>query len=241
MSLKLSDQRGRMAIMALVVIALVVFISFISNKLQQEVTQIESDRKQVPIKAAIVPQPSTQPPKTNLTGQVTRKTMVVRGNDMMEHWFYQDGQIIAKQHVSNAGVIDTEGTMPEGKVKFEDSYKQTFGEEFYKDGVRNGYSTTYYKTGELKERAFYSKGMLVTKTEFYTDGRPRFEVDYSDSRNLEDKTEVGVGKLYWSNGFLKYEWNLTNRDPIGFKKSYNQDGALRHAVYFDEYNNIVER
>jgi antitoxin component YwqK of YwqJK toxin-antitoxin module len=52
---------------------------------------------------------------------------------------------------------------------------------------------------------------------------------------------VGIGKLYWPNGKLKYEWHLTRRDPIGYKKSYNKEGELRHAVFYDEFNNQIER
>ena len=102
-------------------------------------------------------------------------------------------------------------------------------------------SETYYETGDLKERAIYEEGKLVSKVEFYADGRKRFELDLSDARQMEGNPEVGIGKLYWANGNIKYEWHMTGLDPIGFKKSYNRDGSLRQALYYDENNELIEQ
>jgi len=239
------NKKGNIGLIVLIFLVLVVvFISIISNKLHDEVTQLNESKKTPPEAApeTVTPPAAAAPSSASksTSTKLLRKTIVVRGNDFLEHWFYRGEEVVAKQQVNNDGVLNTEGIIPEGRIDFVDTYKNTTGEEHYRKGVRDGNSTTYYTDGKLKETAKYDSGKLIAKTEYYTDGRKRFEVDYTDSRNLGGDVETGIGKLYYPNEKLKFEWHLTRRDPVGFKKSYNQDGTLRHAAYFDEDNNLIE-
>jgi len=34
---------------------------------------------------------------------------------------------------------------------------------------------------------------------------------------------------------------MTIIEPVGYKKSYNRDGRLRHADYFDEEGNLIKK
>ena len=81
---------------------------------------------------------------------------------------------------------------------------------------------------------------MLWKREYYNDGGIRLEVNYEDAREQTDNKERGAGRVYYRDGTIKYEWNLTNSEKIGFKKSYNQDGELRAAFYFDEHGQPVE-
>ena len=239
------NKNGNIGLVFLIfLILIVVFISVISNKLHKEVTQgeveqPEADTNALPPSSAST---TTAPPKTKTDStKLIRKTIVVRGNDFLEHWFYKGDEVVAKQQVNDGGVLNTEGTIPDGKIDFIDTYQNTKGEEYYRDGVRDGNSTAYFADGKLKETAKYESGKLLAKTEYYEDGSKRFEVDYSDARDLgTDDVEVGIGKLYYEDGKIKFEWQMTRRDPVGFKKSYNQDGTLRYAAFFDENDNMIE-
>jgi len=234
-----NEQAKALVIVMAFFLFVVILLAVISNKLQREVRLIEED------KPAIVVAPQTlkaqQAAKKKVKTEITRKTIVVRGNDFVEHWFYDGEEVLAKQRVGNQGVIDTEGDIPDGRIKFTDTYKNTYGEEYYEDGRREGSSTTYYQDGKIKEKAVYERGRMVSSTEYYADGSKRFELDTSDARQLEGDNEAGIGKLYWRNGKLKYEWYMTRRDPIGYKKSYNIDGELRAALYFDENNDPIQK
>lgn len=241
------DKNGNIGLVVLIFLVLVVVvISIISNKLHDEVTEREDEEPgvatEVPAdESAAGPATTAAVPKAkNTSGKLLRKTIVVRGNDFLEHWFYRGEEVVGKQQINHTGVLNMEGEIPDGRIEFIDTYKNTTGEDYYREGVRDGNSTTYFADGRLKETAKYDRGKLVAKTEYYTDGRKRFEVDYTDARDIGDDVETGIGKLYYPNEKLKFEWHLTRRDPVGYKKSYNQDGTLRHTAIYDEENNIIE-
>jgi antitoxin component YwqK of YwqJK toxin-antitoxin module len=198
-----------------------------------EVTTSEDAGPSAPPPVQTITPPAAVPPKAKpSSGDVTRTTIVVRGRDYLEHIFYRGGEETARIKEFNDGTFESSGEIPDGKVKFKDEYAGTYGEEFYQDGRRQGLTQTYFSDGRLKSSSEYLYGRLIRKKEYYPGGLLRFEVDYSDARDYDDD-EVGIGKLYFPNGALKYEWSLINRESRGFKKSYNQDGTLRAVTYFD--------
>ena len=87
----------------------------------------------------------------------------------------------------------------------------------------------------------YRYGTLQKNKDYYTNGTLRLEVDYTNARNLVDEKEVGIGKLYFQDGTLKYEWDITANNKIGFKKSYNRNGKLRAETYFDSQGVIINK
>ena len=176
-----------------------------------------------------------------LDKEVTRRTRVERGSDIIEHVFYQNAQEIAHQKIYPNGRIEQTGIIPDGKVKFYDEYQGSHGEEHYLSGKKSGPEKTYYSNGRVKSEGQYRNGKSVTLKEYYKNGNVRFDVDYSDARNDIEGKEVGIGKLYYPNGTLKYEWNLTASNRKGHRKSYNRDGQLRAEFYYDQYGNLIER
>ena len=172
-------------------------------------------------------------------GMAYRKTFVTRGDDHVQNVFYKDGKEVARQTISNDGRIDQAGEIPEGRVKFIDEYNHAKGEENYLGGKKFGESKTYYPGGALKTEEKYENDKLIYTKDYYRTGTLRFSANYQDARNFGDNKEVGIGKLYYPDGTLKYEWSLIRSDPTGFKKSYNTDGSLRAETYIDETGKVI--
>ena len=164
-----------------------------------------------------------------------------QGGNFRETFFYRGDEEIARTKSTAQGVIEQSGAIPDGKVVFVDSHTKTHGEETYRHGKKHGSAKTFYQDGKLWKEEQYRNGKLLTKKQYYKNGRTRFEVDYTDASVLGDGKEVGVGKIYYPSGVLKYEWNVTRTNPRGFKKSYNTDGTLRAAAFYDEYGNRMEK
>ncbi|MBI3616829.1 MAG: hypothetical protein HY210_01215 [Candidatus Omnitrophica bacterium] len=172
--------------------------------------------------------------------KIVRKDRLSPGRDYIESIFYLNKEEIARQKIINEEVVESSGEIPEGRVDFLDESKKTYGTEYYLQGKKSGPSRTYFADGRSNIEAYYQWGKLLWKREYYNDGGIRLEVNYEDAREQSDKKETGVGRVYYKDGTIKYEWNLTNSEKVGFKKSYNQDGALRAAFYFDEQGQPVE-
>jgi hypothetical protein len=176
------------------------------------------------------------------SGDVIRKTRLAPERTYEVHVFYQGGREVARQKTNVGGgtILDYSGTIPDGKVEFIDESNETYGVEYYQGGGRHGPLKELYKDGRPRREAYYQYGKLLTGKEYYQDGIVRMEEDYSDARQYKDRREVGIGKVYSRDGTLKYEWRLTNADPVGFNKSYNQKGELVAEVYYDEYGQVVK-
>jgi len=67
-------------------------------------------------------------------GEVTCQTMIIRGQDYTESIFYDDGKEVARVKQFVKGKVEKQGEVPDGQVKFKDSYRQTYGEEYYRGG-----------------------------------------------------------------------------------------------------------
>lgn len=172
--------------------------------------------------------------------KIVRKDRLSPGRDYMESVFYLNDTEVARQKIVNEKVVESSGEIPEGRVDFLDESKKTYGTEYYLEGKKNGPSLTYFPDGRSNIEAYYQWGKLLWKREYYNDGGIRLEVNYEDAREQAGNKEAGVGRVYYRDGIIKYEWNLTNSEKIGFKKSYNRDGELRAAFYFDEYGQPAE-
>ncbi len=172
--------------------------------------------------------------------KVVRKDRLSPGREYVESVFYLDGREIGRQNIADDKVVESSGEIPDGKVDFVNEFKKTYGVEYYAQGKKDGHSKTYFADGRLNAEAYYRRGELLRKTEYYNDGGIRLEVNYEDARKDTDAKENGVGKVYYRDGTLKYEWHLTNSENVGFKKSYTQDGELRAVFYFDENGQMMK-
>lgn len=227
-------------------------IKTINDRVGREVYAITKPPRPVP-SARIAPEassaakqgPSARRRKPGET--IVRKDRLSPGRDYLESVFYLNDtpvgslwEEVAQQKIVNEKVVESSGEIPEGRVDFLDESKKTYGTDYYLQGKKSGPSRTYLPDGRLNIEAYYQWGKLLWKKEYYNDGNIRLEVSYEDAREQSGEKETGAGKVYYRDGTIKYEWNLTNSEKVGFKKSYSQDGELRAASYFDEYGQPVE-
>lgn len=221
-------------------VALIIGIIMFNKWIQGEVGDImENPITTSTIEPLPVPIQKEGKPKKR-RGEVIKKTRLGPERSFSTSIFYQDGEEIARHKESLKGVIyDQSGEIPNGKVKFINESNETFGVEYYQDGGRHGPLRINYKDGPLKQEAYYEFGKLITRKEFYYDGIVRMEEDYSDARDYQDKRDVGIGKVYFRDGKIKYEWYLTNSNPVGYNKSYNHKGRLTSTIYYDRNGDIV--
>lgn len=177
----------------------------------------------------------------SIAQEIVRKTKLIRGSDYYEDVFYSGNQELARQKTTGQKVLEQNGEIPDGKIKFIDESEHTYGEEYYRNGKKEGLSRTYYEDGWLKMESDYREGAILNSKEYYKNGNLRFEVNYEDARDDKEDSEVGIGKLYFSDGTLRYEWDLTKSKKIGFKKSYNQNGELVYEAYYDADGKLIPK
>ena len=235
------EKQGSAGLIAIIIfVALIIGLVMTNRWLQKEASDIASK----PIDTLTV-EPLFQKKQATQTkkgkGEIIRKTRFSPDRKHEINRFYQGGEEIASFKSSKAEIYDRSGKIPDGRVRFVNDSDGTYGVEYYRDEERHGPVKLYYSDGQLKKEFYYQYGTLMTCTEYYHDGTIRMEEDYSDAREHMDDTEVGIGKVYSRNGVLKYEWYMTNNEPIGFKKSYNQRGELVDEVYYDEYGQLIEQ
>ena len=229
------------------VLALVVLLSLFNKNIEKDLEKAVA----VPARPVTMSQPlspSAQavfskdavsvPSNFVQAGDVIKKTRIERGHDYEESIFYLNSREIAREKISKEGVQAT-GVIPDGKVKIINTFNNCYGEEHYKNGKREGMSRIYYPNGKLKLEAEYIAGKIQTYKEYYTNNNLSEEIDYRDARHRPGDKEVGVGKVYYMDGTLKYEWSVTNSNRIDYKKSYNQDGQLRYEADFDSQGRLT--
>jgi antitoxin component YwqK of YwqJK toxin-antitoxin module len=214
--------------------------SFISKSVQDNAPVV---RPPVPIQETEVQSQSTNPevlPGLTVPAGIVRRNRVIPGDEYEESTFYRDGQVIARQRIVAGEVVDQQGVIPDGKVYVMDDYQNTRGEEFYEGGKKSGRTKLYYDNGVLKKETVYVAGEVVETKEYFNTGAIHITQDRRDARQIPGEAEIGVGKVYFPDGKVRYEWNQTRGKPQGFKKSYNGDGELVQEITLDQRGQIIE-
>ncbi len=234
-----ATSRNHVGLLAIVIVAVMVIGIVMANRwLQEQTRQITSAPVPVAEKVAQV-SPQKERPKVVAGKEVIRKTRLSPDRKYEINMFYQDGVEIAQNKFSQGVTYDQEGQIPDGKVKFINESNETYGVEYYRNQKREGPAKVFYSDGVLKQEAQYQSGKILTSTEYYYDGTVRMAEDYTDARQGSETKEAGIGKVYFRDGKLKYEWYFTVKDPVGFRKSYDQNGKLVAEFYYDEYGQPV--
>ncbi|MBN1870750.1 MAG: hypothetical protein JW847_09275 [Candidatus Omnitrophica bacterium] len=234
-------QKGSVGVMAMIVIAAVIIGIAMANRwLQKQTDSIGTTAAAPPIPEPGRPEPVKKTSTVRRTGEVIRETRYSPDRKYEINVFYQDGKEIARNRTTNGEVYDQEGEIPDGKVKFVNVSTETYGVEYYRNQKLHGPANIYYSDDVLKQELVYQNGKLITNTEYYHDGTVRMQEDFTDARALTNHTEKGMGKVYFRDGTVKYEWHLTVTEPIGYLKSYDRKGNVVDAVYFDEFGQAVD-
>lgn len=114
--------------------------------------------------------------------------------------------------------------------------------ESYKDGLLDGESAWYSKSGKILLLESYSKGKLNGEQKSYydngklksivkyTNGRVDGVVAYDENSKIKHesifKNGTGTWKFYWSNGNLSEEGQYVSWKKDGIWKKYREDGSL---------------
>jgi antitoxin component YwqK of YwqJK toxin-antitoxin module len=174
-------------------------------------------------------------------GKITRKTRVASKKGLYtESIFYKGNIEIARFRESGGRIYNRTGKIPDGRVEFFNDATKTHGEEFYKKGKKHGLCKEYYETGKLKKETQYFQGKMVNQKEYYINGALRKEQDSGYAFGEMGRGEKGKGKIYYRDGTLKYEWRKIKGEPEGYVKSYDRQGRLESASYFDEDGNLIK-
>ncbi|MFH1359537.1 MAG: hypothetical protein ABIJ41_00675 [Candidatus Omnitrophota bacterium] len=217
------------------VFALNVWINHsLERKDSSSVEDLENQKQSLPI-ALDQAKSFSVPGEVIHSGNITKKSQVIRGLDTTEEVFYEDDREVGRQKVSPKGVTEQTGTIPDGPVKFVDHYRHTYGEEFYRRGKKHGPSKEYYENGQIRKEMEYNLGELHLAREFNKDGSLLYEVDYRDALDCDGKKEVGIGKLFYDDGSVRFEWNLTKMRRTGYKRAYDRQGHVTYEAEYDRY------
>ncbi|MDX1830222.1 MAG: toxin-antitoxin system YwqK family antitoxin [Lutibacter sp.] len=131
------------------------------------------------------------------------------------------------------GVLQSEGLM-DGKKRiglwkyFQEDGKKLLSEENYKNGVLEGKSVTYYKSGKVAEMVFYKNDKLDGNTKRYAESGILL-----DDLNYKEGKLNGLAKYYNIEGKLIYTGDYENDVKVG-KWQYFENGKSVSVDKFKE-------
>jgi len=172
--------------------------------------------------------------------KVIRKEHLDPSRTYSTNIFYIEGQEIGRFKSAGEKIYDVAGTIPEGQVEFINLTKNTHGLEFFRKGKRHRDYREYYENGNIRMHKVYFYGKLMKLNEYFIDGQLRMEANYEDALLFTDSVEVGVGKIYFRDGTMMYEWNITNANPTKYTRAYNIKGQPVETKYFDQDGKLIK-
>jgi antitoxin component YwqK of YwqJK toxin-antitoxin module len=173
-------------------------------------------------------------------GEVVRKVHLDPNRQYFESIFYVGDTEIARYKSVDEKIYDMTGTIPDGLVKFVNAFTSSYGEEYYRNGKRNGPYKEYYNEGTLLREAEYRTGQLLKNKDYFIDGKVKLEQDSEDALITLKNRESGIGKTYYRDGTLMFEWNITNHGAERFTRAYNIKGQLVEERQFDKTGQLIK-
>jgi antitoxin component YwqK of YwqJK toxin-antitoxin module len=137
--------------------------------------------------------------------------------------FEDKSNLVQVTYFTVQGVIESEGEM-DGKNRigfwkyYQPDGKILLSEENYKEGILEGKSVTYYKSGKIAETVFYKNGKLDGNAKRYAANGILL-----DNLNYEDDKLNGLAKYYDIKGELIYTGNYEDDVKVG-KWEYFENG-----------------
>ena len=222
-----------MLIMATVGIVVILSLIWLNRWIGRQVDTLKPD---APAPVPVVTVPVVAQEKE----EVVRKTIADPSREFYLNSVFMGDKEIASFKNYEEKIFDFQGDIPDGKVKFINETDNAYGEEQYRKNKRHGMYREYYDNGNIHKEIEYSFGKRKTIKEYLYNGQLRMEADYHDALVFTDDAEAGRGRIYYHDGTMMYEWNLTNSDDNRFKKSYNIKGELTEAKRYDVNGKLVE-
>lgn len=167
--------------------------------------------------------------------------------DYPESIIFINKKEVARFKTKKGRVVDLKGRIPEGKVQFVNEWENTHGVESYYRKKRDGEYIEYYRNGQVKIEAEYHRGKLVKRKSYFVDGVLRVEEDCASATFLAmllptgKIKNAGIGKMYRSDGTLKYEWYMVDGAKKNFDKTYNKDEDMIEANYYNGEGEFLEQ
>lgn len=178
---------------------------------------------------------------TNEGGIIRMTRLDDQGGENLVSDIFRGSDKIAEFKEFEDKIFDVKGEIPEGKVNFTNTVYNTYGEENYEKGQRQGLFKEYFKdNNQLKRKVKYYYGKQISVEEYYYDGVLRMEAQMQEAMWEEGEKSKGVGKLYYPDGKLRSEWDFTNTDLGGYVKSYDKDGVMESELKYDTEGNLIE-
>jgi antitoxin component YwqK of YwqJK toxin-antitoxin module len=137
--------------------------------------------------------------------------------------FENQSNLVEVTYFTVQGTLESKGEMI-GKKRiglwkyYQEEGKKLLSEENYKNGVLEGESVTYYKTGKIAESLFYKNGKLDGNIKRYAENG----ILLNDLNYKEGKLN-GLAKYYNIDGKLIYTGNYENDVKVG-KWEYFENG-----------------
>jgi antitoxin component YwqK of YwqJK toxin-antitoxin module len=127
-----------------------------------------------------------------------------------------------------------------------------FSETPYKNGVMEGVSKKYHKSGKLSGESHYKNGKMIKSQHYYESGRlagemlftndetERTHVTYYESGKLlfqipyKNGKMNGVAKYFYENGNLQHEVPYKDGKREGITRNYYENGTLNNEIQYKD-------
>ncbi len=184
----------------------------------------------------------TKKPKRKVFGEITKTLRLNPNRTYYDVVFLEDGEAFSQCKSVDRKIYDCTQDIPNGPVEFINKTKNTHGKEYYRDNKLDQSYREYYLDGQMRRESEYFLGALIKNKEYFSDGIVSKQEDFEDALWIPDSknTEIGVGKVYFRDGSLMYEWSLTSQGKGGYAKSYDRNGRMVAAKYFDENGKLID-
>lgn len=162
--------------------------------------------------------------------------------------FYINGQQVAEQNLSNDGVLELLGTIPDGEVKEFNDKRQLISEAHYQANKLHGLFVRYDEKSKVRSRENYKQGLLHGPAEYFYEREGKlfcascnyqdnllqgsFIVKEMDTDLIRETAHFirglrhGERCYYYPNGKTEAQENFINGVLHGERKIFYPDGAL---------------
>jgi antitoxin component YwqK of YwqJK toxin-antitoxin module len=150
-------------------------------------------------------------------GTITRETTTKdqQGNKIgIVETFNEIGEVKLLNRTKN-------GKLDGDQIEYFRSTGNMFISESFKDGLRDGPTTTYSADGRVVRDEYFKNGKQDGNQErFYRSGEIQSQEYYKNGE------PDGIQRYYYENGQLKYEINIIDGKAEGLEKEYHENGQI---------------
>jgi uncharacterized protein len=154
------------------------------------------------------------------------KALIINGN----------GKIFRKHHDD----MRTESTYEGGYLAKEIiryGNGNIYFESNYKNGLQDGYQTTYSPEGNKQQEILYRAGKEIQTKVWYPNKNLKQEMNFKGDRS---RKQHGLIVHYYENGKKSYECIYNNGEKTGTEQYWDESGKLIKEITYDEFGDVLE-